>query len=88
MDANTHWRDSARIPKVGMLDCRIVLPYLFLLLCPGEWLYYTFIGVTILTIFFGVIEYQGFTLAVTFRWVRNTLIAGKYKKARPWWRVG
>lgn len=88
MDANTHWRDSARVPRLAMLDYRAVLPYIYLLVSPGDWLLYSFIVVTLITAFFGIIEYFGFTVEVTLRWLRSTLISGKYKKSRPWWRVG
>lgn len=88
MDASTHWRDSARTPRFFMLDYRAVAPWVIMLVAPEFMLFYAFIAVIIITIFFVVIEHLGFTMSVAIRWVRNTFISGKYKQARPWWRVG
>lgn len=87
-DPNTHWRDSARIPKVVVLDFRLTLFYIILVIAPEGILLYAFFAVVIATIFFIIIENFNFTLAVSLRWLRSTFISGKYKKARPWWRVG
>lgn len=88
MDPNTHWRDSARTPKLFIFDYRLVFPYIFLMVSPEGILFYVFLLVVFGTIFFIIIENFSFTLPVTLRWLRNTFISGKYKKARPWWRVG
>lgn len=85
MDRNTHWRDSARTPRIGPLDYRAVLPFLYLMLSGGSYLVYSLIIVTFITVFFGILEYFGFTFSVFLRWLRSTLLSGKYKKARPWW---
>lgn len=91
MDPNAHWRDSARNPRFFILDYRVVLLFLFLIIAPalglqGKGLLYSFVIVSLIVVFFGVIEYYGFTLSVTFRYLSNVVIAGKNKKARPWWR--
>jgi intracellular multiplication protein IcmT len=85
MDKNTHWRDSARTPRLLFLDYRAVLPYVYLMLSRGDHLIYNLVIVTLATLFFGVIEYFGFSYSVFLRWLRGSLISGRYKKARPWW---
>lgn len=86
MDQNTHWRDSARIPRLFILDYRAVLPFLYLLFSKGSWFMYSLIIVTLITAFFAIIEYFGFTFSVFLRWLKYSFISGRYKKTRPWWQ--
>jgi len=86
MDANTHWRDSARTPRLFVLDYRAIIPYIFLLLSPEGLVFYLFILVVLMTAFFSILEYFGFTYSVFLRWLRCSFLAGRYKKARPWWQ--
>jgi intracellular multiplication protein IcmT len=86
MDQFTHWRDSARTPKIGMFDYRVVVPYIFLVLSPSAIVFYLFILVILMTTFFGIIQYFGFTMKVFLRWMRSSFISGRYKKTRPWWQ--
>lgn len=85
MDENTHWRDSARSPRFFVLDYRAIIPYIFLLLSPASMVFYLFILVILMTAFFSILEYFGFTYTVFLRWLRASFISGRYKKARPWW---
>lgn len=86
MDQFTHWRDSARNPRIFVLDSRALIPFFFLLFSPGSLVLYMFILVVLMTGFFAVIEYFGFTYSVFLRWFRCSFISGRYKKARAWWR--
>ncbi|MBP9721556.1 MAG: IcmT/TraK family protein [Gammaproteobacteria bacterium] len=85
MDEFTHWRDSARTPRIFILDYRAVIPFLFLLFSPTSLVLYAFILVVIMTAFFSILEYFGFTYSIFLRWLRSSFISGRYKTARSWW---
>lgn len=81
--ADTHWRDSARIPRFFIVDARAAFPiFLFLM----HIRYWTAELVVVSLIFFGILERYGFTIPVFFRWLR-TFIAGPHKMSIPWWRL-
>lgn len=77
-----HWRDSARNVTLWIIDFRACFPLLLFLLHIRLW---TFVVAMIFTIFFGIIQYYGFTLNVFLRWLR-AFLAGPRKIAQPWWR--
>jgi intracellular multiplication protein IcmT len=75
------WRDSARYPKLFFIDARAVFPVFFCLLHIKLW---TISVALFFTIFFSILNYYGFTVAVFGRWLRAKL-AGRRKVAIPWW---
>ncbi|MDF3054639.1 MAG: icmT [Gammaproteobacteria bacterium] len=75
------WRDSARYPKLFFVDARAVFPVIFCLLHLRLWTIAIALSVTI---FFAILDYYGFTIAVFSRWFRS-MLAGKRKAAIPWW---
>jgi intracellular multiplication protein IcmT len=82
MNPDAHWRDSARSPKLFVLDYRAAFPFLYLMVVPSKSSFViAFIGVMI----FAALQYYGFTITVFFRWFRASFLAGRYKKASPWW---
>jgi len=77
-----HWRDSARIPKILILDYRALSPLLILILYPS-WIVF---GICVLVIiFFAILEQFGFTLSIFIRFLLYRVIAGKNKFVIPWW---
>lgn len=83
IDANAHWRDSARPVKFFMWDGRAAFPVVIFLMHMVLW---TFILVIVLIMFFSIISRYGFTPIVFFRWFRTTL-AGPRKVSVPWWMM-
>jgi len=81
INANAHWRDSARPVKFFIWDGRAAFPVVILLVHISWWTFFLTIG---LIIFFSILNRFGFTPIVFFRWLRN-LIAGPRKIAVPWW---
>lgn len=79
---DTHWRDTARVPKFFVVDARAAFPLVLFLLNIAIW---TFILATTCMLFFAMIERFGFTVQVFFRWIRSFL-AGPIKEASPWWK--
>lgn len=79
---NAHWRDSGRLPRFFLIDARSAFPLLLFLLHIKLW---TFIVALSATIFFGVIEYFGYSAVVFLRLLR-AFFAGKRKANRRWWR--
>lgn len=81
VQANTHWRDSARSLKFFIWDAKVIFPILL-------FLFYIHIITLILVIatimFFSILLRFGFTPMVFLRWLRN-LIAGRRKISLPWW---
>lgn len=77
-----HWRDSARNVTLWLIDFRACFPLLLFLLHIRLW---TFVVASVFTVFFGIIQYYGFTLYVFLRWLR-AFLAGPRKIAQPWWR--
>jgi intracellular multiplication protein IcmT len=78
----SHWRDSGRMPRLFMIDARSAFPLLLFLMHIKLW---SFILALIVTIFFAIIEHYGLSATVFFRSVR-TVLAGKIKPSKPWWR--
>lgn len=78
----SHWRDSGRIPRFFTIDARAAFPFLFCLLHMRLW---TIILAFCFTLFFGLIEHYGFSTVVFLRTIR-TILSGKIKMTRPWWR--
>lgn len=78
----SHWRDSARSARFFIVDARAAFPIFLFLMHIRVW---TAMIVLISAIFFGIIEHYGFTVPVFLRWLRS-LMAGKQKISRPWWR--
>ena len=78
---DAHWRDSARIARFWILDCRAAFPFLFCLLHIRIW---TLLLALFATVFFAALERYGFTVHVFWRWLRST-IAGSRRATVPWW---
>lgn len=78
----SHWRDSGRIPRFFGIDARSTFPLLFFLVHIKLW---TFLVAVIITVFFGLIERYGYSAIVFVRMFRS-LLAGRRKLAKPWWR--
>lgn len=81
INADAHWRDSARPIKFFVWDGRAAFPVVIFLMHMALW---TFITAIALIIFFSILNRYGFTPIVFFRWFRG-LIAGPRKIAVPWW---
>lgn len=79
--SGAHWRDSARSARFFMVDARAAFPIFLFLMHIRVW---TGALVLVSALFFGIIEHYGFSLPVTFRWLR-TFFAGHIKSSRPWW---
>tara|TARA_R110000868_G_scaffold32183_10_gene117370 strand:- start:11758 stop:12006 length:249 start_codon:yes stop_codon:yes gene_type:complete len=76
------WRDSARVPKILILDYRALSPLLFLIIYPS----FITLGISIVVIiFFAILEQFGFTLTIFIRFLLYRVIAGKHKFVVPWW---
>lgn len=81
VNADAHWRDSARPVKFFIWDGRAVFPVVLLLIHIAIWT----IALTIALIaFFSLLNRYGFTPIVFLRWLRCT-VAGPRKMAVPWW---
>lgn len=81
LNAEAHWRDSARPVKFFMWDGRAAFPVVIFLMHIALW---TFILTAVLIVFFSILNRYGFTPIVFFRWFRG-LIGGNRKMAVPWW---
>lgn len=79
---DAHWRDSARIPRLFVVDARSAFP-LLLFLAHIRW--WTFFLALVVTAFFGILERYGFSAVVFMRMIRS-MLAGKRKLVKPWWR--
>ena len=76
-----HWRDSARTPKLFVVDAYAVFPMVLLLLHVRPWTFYLAFAATS---FFIVIRKFGFPVPVFLRLAR-AWIAGTRRLANPWW---
>lgn len=74
-DMHSHWRDSARQPRLFIVDARAALLVTVFLFHPRWW---TFILAILFIIILGVLEYLKLPLTVAMRIVLST-IAGKKK---------
>lgn len=83
VDANTHWRDSARAARFFFVDARAAFPLLLFLMHMRLW---TFILAIVTMVFFAILEKYNFTVVVFGRWLRS-FMAGPNKSAHPWWKL-
>ncbi|NQY41755.1 MAG: phosphoesterase [Legionellales bacterium] len=79
---DTHWRDSARVPRFFVVDARAAFPLTLFILHISLW---TFMIAAFFMIFFSTIERFGFTVQIFFRWFKSFL-AGPHKTSSPWWK--
>lgn len=80
--SDTHWRDSARVPRFFVVDARAAFPLVLFILHISLW---TFIVAAVCMTFFSMIERFGFTVKIFFRWF-TAFLAGPYKTSDPWWK--
>lgn len=81
LNADAHWRDSARPVKFFMWDGRAAFPVVIFLMHISWWTF----GITVfLIMFFSILNRYGLTPIVFARAFR-TFVAGKRKLAIPWW---
>lgn len=80
--SDTHWRDSARVPRFFVVDARAAFPLVLFLLHMRLW---TFIVAVLFMLFFAMLERFGFTVQIFFRWFK-AFLAGPHKTAAPWWK--
>lgn len=83
VDADAHWRDSARTPRFYFMDSLAAFPLLIFFLHIRLW---TFLLALSIIIFLMILERFKFTIPVFMRWFRTTL-AGPLRVAKPWWRT-
>lgn len=81
VNAQAHWRDSARSIRFFIWDGQAAFPMLLFLLHMRIWTLLVAVGAMM---FFTILNRYGFTPIVFFRWLRN-LASGKRKISRPWW---
>lgn len=79
---NSHWRDSARRPKLFIIEAQSAFPVLLFLVHLRWW---TFWVALITTLFFAILEHYGFTVRLFLR-VFRAYLAGPRVYSRPWWR--
>ena len=81
LNADAHWRDSARPVKFFMWDGRVAFPVVIFLMHISWWTFaITFISI----IFLSILNRYGLSPIVFLRAFRS-FIAGKRKIAVPWW---
>lgn len=80
--STAHWRDSARNARFFLVDARAAFPLFLFLMNIHIW---TAIVALASTIFFGIVEYFGFTIPVFLRTIRSAL-SGSIKSSQPWWK--
>ena len=81
INADAHWRDSARPVKFFVWDGRAAFPVVIFLMHMTLWT----LGITLFLItFFSILNRYGFTPIIFFRWFRSFL-AGPRKMAVPFW---
>lgn len=78
-DVYSHWRDSARQPRLFLVDARAAVLILFFLMHPRWWTFITAISFIILL---GILEYFKLTIVVAFRLLRR-MVGGKRKIRLP-----
>lgn len=76
VDSFTHWRDSAREPKLFILDARAAFPVLVCFLIPTHWWSWIVAFVTITFLY--ILERLKMPLVVALR-VAKGWISGKFK---------
>lgn len=81
VNADAHWRDSARPVKFFIWDGRAAFPVVIFLMHISLW---TFILTVVLIAFFSLLNRYGFTPIIFFRVIRGA-IAGNRKTSIPWW---
>lgn len=81
VNAEAHWRDSARSIRFFIWDGKAAFPMLLFLLHMRIW---TLVLAVAAMMFFTLLNRYGFTPVVFFRYLRN-LASGRRKISRPWW---
>lgn len=81
VNADAHWRDSARPVKFFIWDGRAAFPVVIFLMHISLW---TFILTVVLIAFFSLLNRYGFTPVIFLRVIRGA-IAGNRKMSIPWW---
>lgn len=81
VNAQAHWRDSARSIRFFIWDGQAAFPMVLFLVHMRIW---TLVVAVLTMMFFTVLNRYGFTPIVFLRWLRS-LAAGKRKISRPWW---
>lgn len=81
VNAQAHWRDSARSVRFFIWDGKAAFPMLLFLMHIKVW---TFVVALATMMFFSILNRYGFTPIVFGRWLRS-FIAGRRKMAMPWW---
>jgi len=78
---DSHWRDTAREPKLFIVNANASVPLLLFLLHIRWW---TFFASTGTVAFLMIINYYGFNIPNFFRFLRAQL-AGRRRISRPDW---
>lgn len=81
VNANAHWRDSARSIRFFIWDGKAVFPMVIFLMHMKIW---TLAVALITMMFFTILNRYGFSPMVFLRFLRS-FIAGPNKLAIPWW---
>lgn len=77
-----HWRNSGNHAKFLMVDARASYPLLLFLVHMRIWTF----GLWVFSmIFFGILNYMGYTLPTALRMFRAKA-AGPLRYTKPWWR--
>ena len=74
-DVYAHWRDSARVPRLLIVDARVALILVLVMFHPRWW---TLSVLLCAIVIFSILEYFKFTLPVALRYARG-VISGKHK---------
>lgn len=80
--ANAHWRDSARMAKLFIIDANAAFPLLLFLVHIKVW---TFVAAALFMTFFTILGRYGYSIGVFLRILR-CFFAGSRKVVIPWWR--
>lgn len=81
MSRPNEWRYSARPARVFFFDARAAVGFVIFML---HWSLTTFEIAVGFFLVFGLIDRMGFTVAVTWRWLRSRLVGG-IRPSVSWW---
>lgn len=81
VNAEAHWRDSARSVRFFLWDGNSAFPIVIFLVHMRIW---TLVVALVTMMFFTILNRYGFSPIVFFRFLRS-FIAGPRKIAIPWW---
>jgi intracellular multiplication protein IcmT len=81
INAEAHWRDSARSVRFFIWDGQAVFPMVLFLMHIRIW---TFVVAVLTMMFFTILNRYGFSPVVFLRWLRS-IVAGSRKMSTPWW---